>query len=204
MIKIIDSGKRWASRRRHPYRHFGPNVDRNAKLYCIDGVVVGQETWIADGATVCGGELRPGIHRESEPNGRVIIGSKCEIHTGAILAAYGGEIVLGDNVSVNPYSVLYGHGGLSIGANTRIAAHVTVVPANHIFAERDVPICHQGIDARGIVIEEDVWIGTGVRVLDGVRVGRGAVLAAGAVIRQDVPNFGVVGGVPARLIKFRS
>ena len=203
MIRIIHSGRRWASRRLHRHDSLGPLVDRKAKILCVGGVTVGRETWIADGATVCAGDLQPGLHRHSEPHGRVVLGDKCEIHSGAILAAYGGQLELGDNVSVNPYSVLYGHGGLSIGHNTRIAAHVSIVPANHIISRRDLPICEQGIDARGIVIEDDVWIGTGVRVLDGVRIGRGAVLAAGAVVRQDVPSYSVVGGVPARVIKSR-
>jgi acetyltransferase-like isoleucine patch superfamily enzyme len=98
---------------------------------------------------------------------------------------------------------LYGTGGVVIGDAVRIAAHVVIVAAMHRFDSVDIPIHEQGSSASGIVIEDDVWIGAGARILDNVRVGRGAIVGAGAVVVKDVEPFTIVGGVPARLLKYR-
>ena len=135
--------------------------------------------------------------------GSIHIGDRCQLGPSAMLLAHGGAIELGDDCSVNPFCVLYGHGGLKIGNGVRIAAGTVIIPANHNFDEPDVPIHQQGVTAQGIVIEDDVWIGANVTVLDGVRLGHGSVIAAGAVVNHDVQPFSVMGGVPARLLKQR-
>lgn len=104
------------------------------------------------------------------------------------------------NCSLNPYSILYGHGGLTIGNGVRIAAHVVIVPANHIIDDTDRYIYEQGETTKGIVIEDDVWIGAGARVLDGVTISRGCVIAGGAMSTEA---YGIYGGIPARKIRNR-
>jgi len=135
--------------------------------------------------------------------GRIELGDNCVIHHGAQLIAQGGQIALGDRVSVNPYCVLYGHGGLTIGNDVLIANHTTMIPANHVFTDPDETIRAQGETREGITIGNDVWIGSHVTLLDGVTIGNGAVVAAGAVVNKDVPPYAVVGGVPAKIIKYR-
>jgi acetyltransferase-like isoleucine patch superfamily enzyme len=78
-----------------------------------------------------------------------------------------------------------------------------VVPAGHNFERVDIPIRKQGSLMKGIVIEDDVWIGCGCRILDGVRIGRGSVIGAGSVVNKNVPEYSVVVGVPGRVIKNR-
>lgn len=135
--------------------------------------------------------------------GAISIGNRTQVMAGALLWTYGGDIVIGDDCSINPYTVAYGHGGLTIGNGVRIAAQCALIPANHRFADRATPIRDQGLDCKGITIEDDVWIGAGVKVLDGVRVARGCVIAAGAVVSKSTEQFGIYGGVPARLIGIR-
>lgn len=135
--------------------------------------------------------------------GSIRLGASCRIQDYALLWTYGGDINIGDHVSINPFCVLYGHGGLSIGEGVRIAAHVVIIPANHLFADTERFIYRQGISRLGIRIEDDVWIGAGARILDGVTVGKGAIVAAGAVVTRDVPPYAIVGGVPAKVIKYR-
>ncbi len=94
-------------------------------------------------------------------------------------------------------------GGVSIGENVRIGARVSIVSANHVFKERDVLIKDQGNIAKGITIEEDVWLGTGVIVLDDVTIHKGAVVGAGAIVTKDIPEYAVAVGVPAKIVKFR-
>ena len=135
--------------------------------------------------------------------GRIRLGRSCIVHDGARILAYGGEVTLGDRCSVNPYSILYGHGGLAIGNGVLIAAHVVIIPANHNIA-LDSNIRSQGITALGIVIEDDVWIGAGARILDRVHIESGAVVAAGSVVTSGrVPANTIVGGVPAGVIGYR-
>jgi acetyltransferase-like isoleucine patch superfamily enzyme len=74
---------------------------------------------------------------------------------------------------------------------------------NHVFERIDIPIRKQGHAGGDIVIEDDVWIGARVILLAGVSIGRGAIVAAGAVVTKSVPPYAIVGGIPARLIKMR-
>jgi acetyltransferase-like isoleucine patch superfamily enzyme len=135
--------------------------------------------------------------------GTITLGARCRIDSGAMVIAQGGNIVLGDDCSVNAYAVLYGHGGLTIGSDVRIAAHVVIIPANHVFQSKATPIRAQGETRLGISVGDDVWIGAGAIILDGVAVGKGSVIGAGAVVTCDVPPGAVVAGNPARPIRLR-
>jgi len=136
-------------------------------------------------------------------NGRIIIGDNNEFHYNVILMTYGGTIEIGDNCSINPFTILYGHGNLRIGNNVLIAGQCMIIPANHRFDSIDIPINRQGETRKGIIIEDDVWIGGGCQILDGVRISKGSIVAAGSVINKDIPAYSIVGGVPAKIIKSR-
>ncbi|WP_196259978.1 acyltransferase [Pelagibacterium limicola] len=112
-----------------------------------------------------------------------------------------GEVTLGAHCTVNPYATLSGK--VSCGDGVRIASHASLVGFNHGYDDPDVPIYKQAHETRGITIEDDVWIGANAVVVDGVRIGRGAVIAAGAVVSKDVPPLAIVGGVPAKVLRFR-
>ncbi|TCL14462.1 transferase family hexapeptide repeat protein [Roseivirga ehrenbergii] len=140
------------------------------------------------------------IDVKSAGGGTISFGENIYIGHNVLLASYGGNIKIGDNCSINPSCILYGHGGLEIGNNVRIAAQCVFIPANHIFDDLEKPIYIQGLRKEGIIISDDVWFGAGVKVLDGVKVGKGAVVAAGAVLNKDVNPFEIVGGVPAKVI----
>lgn len=157
-------------------------------------IVLGKNVSIGDGARlVC-----------TDQSAEIIIGDGTIIQPRAILeTGLGGRIELGKMNSVNPYCVLYGHGGLTTGDYVRIAAHTVIIPASHVFEDPDRPITRQGLTKKGICIGRDVWIACGCRILDGVKIGDGSVIAAGAVVNRDVAPFSVVGGVPAKVIKMR-
>lgn len=135
--------------------------------------------------------------------GKIRIGSQCDIGPGALLATYGGDIQIGDRCSVNAYAVLYGQGGLTIGDDVRIASHVVIVPSQHNYRDRNRTIKSQGTTDRGIAIDDDVWIGANVTILDGTHIAKGCIIGAGAVVRGTTEPFGVYVGVPAHLLKFR-
>jgi acetyltransferase-like isoleucine patch superfamily enzyme len=145
----------------------------------------------------------PYARLEPRRTGTIAFGERCTVHDHAVLIAQGGFIHLGDRVSVNPFCVLYGHGGLTIGNNVLIASHVVIIPANHQFADATTPIREQGETRLGIRIEDNVWLGTRATILDGVTIGQGAIVAAGAVVTKDVPPMAIVVGVPAKVIRYR-
>jgi acetyltransferase-like isoleucine patch superfamily enzyme len=171
---------------------------------CIRSYITRIRYWSRDGIEIhpeASVDCRAIIERGS--GGRVAIGKGTVVGPHAILSAYGGEIVLGENCSVNPFCVLYGHGGLHIGNHVRIATHCVLVPANHVFDDPGTPITRQGLTTEGIRIADDVWLGAGCRILDGVTIGRGAVVGAGSVVTKDVPSMTVFAGVPASQIGTR-
>jgi acetyltransferase-like isoleucine patch superfamily enzyme len=135
--------------------------------------------------------------------GRIAVADGVTLSDGVILATYGGSIEIAANAYIGPYCVLYGHGGLVIGRNTMIGAHTVIVAANHGFARTDVPMNLQPLTRKGIVIGEDVWIGAGCKILDGVRIGSGTVIGAGSVVSKDIDAHSIAVGVPAAVVRTR-
>lgn len=150
---------------------------------------------------------RVSIHRtaivKSEYGGSISIGEFTEVREGVLILTYGGDITIGANCSINPYAVIYGHGGLQIGNNVLIAAHCVIIPSNHNFSNLEIPINQQGLSKRGIVIENDVWLGAGVKVLDGVKIGEGSIVGAGSVVTTSIPPYCVYVGIPAKFLRKR-
>lgn len=135
--------------------------------------------------------------------GSIAIGKGCEIHPFSMLMTHGGHIRLGDNCSVNPFTIIYGCGGAYIGNNVRIAAHVVIIPENHNPGTDATALHLSGTTRKGIRIEDNVWIGAGVKILDGVSIGRNAVIGAGSVVSRSIPANATAVGVPARVVKTR-
>jgi acetyltransferase-like isoleucine patch superfamily enzyme len=133
--------------------------------------------------------------------GKIVIGKNCEIHQYSLISTYGGKIFIGNNCSLNPFSIIYGHGGVKIGDGVRIACHSVIIPANHIFGSTEKSIHESGLTTKGIIIHNNVWVGSGCRILDGVSIGDNSVISAGSVVNKFVETNTLVGGVPARTIK---
>lgn len=135
--------------------------------------------------------------------GSIAIGRDCEIHPLSMILTYGGNVSLGDNCSLNPFSIIYGHGGVRIGNGVRIACHAVIIPANHTMSGDETPVYRAPVTARGIRIDDNVWIGAGARILDGVHIGPNVIVGAGSVVTRSVPANVTVAGVPARVIARR-
>ena len=133
--------------------------------------------------------------------GEIIIGENSIVRAGSMLLPSGGSIVIGKRTSLNQYVVINGEGGVHIGNDVMIAAFAAIFAANHNFERIDIPIREQGMASKGgIIIEDDVWLGTHAVVLDGVVIGKGSVIAAGAVVNKSVEPYSIVAGVPAKTI----
>lgn len=142
-------------------------------------------------------------HLDVRGGGRIIVGHNTSIGDFAYLMPCGGEIRIGSYCSIQLFCILYGHGGLTIGNYVRIAAQSLIIPSNHNVDALDEPIFLQGESSKGIVIGDDVWIGAGCKILDGVTIGQGSVIGAGSVVTRSIPPYSVAVGVPARVIRKR-
>ncbi len=142
--------------------------------------------------------MRNGI----ELGANVMIGPYAVL-VGAPISNLGEGIRMGANSAVGAFSFLGSSGPITIGENVIMGQHVSFHPENHNIERTDVLIREQGTTRVGIVVEDDVWVGANVTFLDGVRVGRGSVIGAGAVVRGDIPPWSVAVGVPARVVRTR-
>jgi acetyltransferase-like isoleucine patch superfamily enzyme len=114
-----------------------------------------------------------------------------------------GSFQIGDNSFINPYSIIGVNEKIQIGENVMIASGVSIRDTDHNFEDLQKPMIWQGIKTAPVLIKDNVWIGHGVVVTKGVIINEGAIVAANAVVTKDVPKNAIVGGVPARVIKFR-
>jgi len=136
--------------------------------------------------------------------GTIALGEQVCVRLGTVMMTVGGHIEIGANTTINHYCVFHGGNGLVIGKDCMIAPRVSIFAANHAFHDTTKPMNIQGMISKGgIKIGNDVWIGTGAILLDGVTVGDGAVIGAGSVVTRDVFPLSVVGGNPARKIADR-
>ena len=109
---------------------------------------------------------------------------------------------IGDNSGIGEFSEIYGD--VRIGNDVMMGTNCIIYSRNHDFSRTDIPMWKQGFSAvKPVIIGDDVWIGGRVTILPGVHVGNGAVIGAVAVVTKDVPDYAVVGGNPAKVLKSR-
>jgi acetyltransferase-like isoleucine patch superfamily enzyme len=173
----------------------GVFIERNCYLDAAKGTIVIQHhVTLKD-------NIRITCH---ESTGTITLEPNVIVDRGFDIKAHGGQIQISSKVYLGPYVCIAGPGNIVIGEHCMIASHSGIYGNNHIFSDVDRPISVQGTTNRGIVLEDDCWLGTGVKVLDGVRIGRGSVIGAGAVVTQDIPPFSIAVGVPAKVIGQRA
>lgn len=110
-----------------------------------------------------------------------------------------GDVVIGDHTRIGLHCTVIGP--VCIGNHVNLAQGIVVTALNHNFNDTTKRIDEQGVATKAVTIADDVWIGANAVVLPGVTIGQHSVVAAGAVVTQDVPPYSVVGGVPAKVIK---
>ncbi|AFY40837.1 DapH/DapD/GlmU-related protein [Nostoc sp. PCC 7107] len=135
--------------------------------------------------------------------GKICLLPNVKLEQGVILEAWGGNIIIKDNVFIGPYTVIYGHGGVTIGQDSLIAMHCRILSSNHTIPAHSKQIRSQPDILLTTTIGKDVWLGAGVTVLGGVTIGDGCVVGAGAVVTKDLPPYSIAVGVPAKVIKTR-
>jgi acetyltransferase-like isoleucine patch superfamily enzyme len=174
----------------------------------MDDIQIDPTVTLDPGLRILGqGRLSVGPYAVIEPHvlidlgtsgrGIIEVGARAKLKFGTVLRAYNGSIRIGTRSSLGEYGVWAGHGGITVGSNVIVGPHCTATASEHIF-ESEIPIRFQGERVRGISIEDDSWLGAGVHVLDGVSIGRGAVVGAGSVVTRSVEENSLAFGSPAR------
>jgi virginiamycin A acetyltransferase len=116
-----------------------------------------------------------------------------------------GDVTIGARSYINSGTVIYSGNGITLGRGVLIAANCTLAPTNHETKFKDKMIRDQGFapSKGGIIIEDDVWIGANTVVLDGAKIGRGAVVAAGSCVRGEIEAYSIMAGTPLRKVGMR-
>jgi acetyltransferase-like isoleucine patch superfamily enzyme len=143
--------------------------------------------------------------RSDSPPG-VVIGDGTMIARNVQVSSKGGTIRIGERVGIGANSEIraVGTNRLVIGDDVLIAPQCYIGGSIYRHGRLDIPIADQGLDLRGgVTVGPGVWIGAAAVLVDGVTVGEHAIVGAGAVVTRDVPDFGIVGGIPARLLRVR-
>lgn len=162
------------------------------KLTVGDGVVFADDVSIDAGSTY-------GITLAD----RVTVARGASIMGSGVRSDPGVGVVIGAGTAVGIHNVIWGQGGVTIGAECLLGPNVTIISENHAFDDVDRPMNRQGHVRAPIVVGDDVWIGAGAVITAGVVIGDGAIVGAGAVVTRDVGPRQIVGGVPATLIRMR-
>jgi len=110
------------------------------------------------------------------------------------------RIYLGNNITLNEHVYILGYGEVRIEDGVRIGHRTSIMTADHIFNDRNMPIYKQGSEAGKVHIKSGAWIGCNVTILKDVVIGCGAVIAAGSVVNSDVQDYTIVAGVPAKIV----
>lgn len=120
---------------------------------------------------------------------------------------YGGDcgvgLVMGAHSSIGPYGYVGCSGRITIGSNVMFGPKCSLFAENHVFSDTEKSIKSQGVEQKGITIEDDCWIGSNVTILDGVTIGKGSIIGAGTLVNKDVPAGSVVVDKRAKYIKER-
>ena len=136
-------------------------------------------------------------------NKGITIGEGVFVGRNTILSCKNGEIVIDDHANLGFNCEVFSASRVRVGKSVLIAAYTYLVGGDHLYDRIDIPVLEQGRTARGIDVDDNVWLGTHVVITDGSHVGRDAIIGAGAVVVGEIPAFAIATGIPARVVRDR-
>ena len=139
------------------------------------------------------------VRMDTPPYRRFSIGKRSVVESFSCINNAVGDVVIGGYTRIGLHCTVIGP--VTIGNHVNLAQGITVSALNHNFEDTRLRIDEQGVNTSEIIIDDDVWIGANAVITAGVHIGRHSVVAAGAVVTKDVPEYSVVGGVPAKVIR---
>jgi acetyltransferase-like isoleucine patch superfamily enzyme len=170
-------------------------IEKGVRLRFADQIRLGRGVYLDEGAYLhaCPGGIEIGE--------KTLVMHHAELHVYNFRDLPRAGIRIGRESLIGEFCVIRGPGGVTIGDRVYLSPMVHIYSSNHRFDDPERPFSEQGVTAEGVVVEDECWIGAMVAILDGVRIGRRSVVAAGAVVTEDVPAHSLAAGVPARVIR---
>ncbi len=147
----------------------------------------------------CHSKIYRSVRMDTPPYRKFSLGHHSVVESFCCVNNAVGDVIIGNHTRIGIHNTIIGP--VTIGNHVNLAQGITVTALNHNFEDTSKRIDEQGISTKPVVIGNDVWIGANAVVLPGVTIGRHVVVAAGAVVTDNVPDNVVVGGVPAKIIK---
>jgi acetyltransferase-like isoleucine patch superfamily enzyme len=144
------------------------------------------------------------IDAKGETNAGITIGSGVFVGRNSILSCKNGDIELADGVNVGFNCEVFSASRVTIGRDTLLAAYCYVIGGDHDFSDPAASVLEQGRRSSGVSIGAGAWLGAGAKILDGVAIADRAIVGAGAVVREAVPEGAIAVGVPARIVGQRT
>ncbi|MBE9069025.1 acyltransferase [Leptolyngbya cf. ectocarpi LEGE 11479] len=133
------------------------------------------------------------------------LGNQVIVSRNCVIQGKTAAVTIGDRTDIGCNTIISSSGGITIGQSVLIAGNCYIGGGRYVTSRLDIPMMDQGVYTRGrVVIGDDVWIGAGAIILDGVQIGQGCIVGAGAVVTKNLPDYAVVAGVPATVKKIRS
>jgi acetyltransferase-like isoleucine patch superfamily enzyme len=158
-------------------------------------LTVGKHVFLGDGVTI--------FARSGDES--IVLGDEVSINQDTIIEmGQGGSLIIGAGTTIQPRCQFSAYkGAIRIGEGVQIAPNCAFYPYNHGMSLAKPMKEQELLSKGGITLDDDVWLGYGVIVLDGVRIGKGAVIGAGSVVNRDIPEGAIAVGVPAKVVKSR-
>jgi acetyltransferase-like isoleucine patch superfamily enzyme len=145
------------------------------------------------------------LDAKGQSNKGIRIGDDVIIARNTVVSCKDGDIDIGDNSNISLNCMIHSEKSVKIGARNLWAAYCYVIGGGrHDFDRTDLPIIQQGSQVDGIIMDEDIWLGAGVKILDGCRIGKGAIIGAGSIVNKDIDAFKIAAGIPVKIIKNRT
>lgn len=136
-------------------------------------------------------------------NKGIRLGNGVFIGRNTILSCKNGDIVVDDKANIGFNCEIFSASRVRVGKSVLMAAYTYLVGGDHLYDRVDIPVLDQGRTARGIEVADNVWLGTHVVVTDGSRIGRDAIIGAGAVVVGEIADFAIATGIPAKVVRDR-
>jgi len=136
-------------------------------------------------------------------NRGIDVGTRVFVGRNTILSCKNGDIVIDDDANIGLNAEIFSASRVRVGKKVLMAAYTYLVGGDHLYDRTDIPVLDQGRTAQGIDVDDHAWLGAHVVVTDGSRVGRDAIVGAGAVVVGEIPDFAIATGIPAKVVRDR-
>jgi acetyltransferase-like isoleucine patch superfamily enzyme len=171
----------------------GSVIGRDVTLRAPNHITIGERVMIDDAVVLDA----KGATSSIELGNQILVGHS------TILSCNDSRVHIGNYVSIGPFCFFASKSHIDVGSNVSIGSGTHLMAGTHATSDPETAIIHQERLSAGITVEDNVWIGSGAKILDGVTLGRNSIVGAGAVVTQSVPAYTTVLGNPARVVQKR-